>query len=153
MRWSLAVALVIAVTNFPAGRTPVESLAVAEGLQHECGLQTMRPQGFSVTATLSGYQFDEEGQFRTPMRITIGCSAIEPFLGSPADERWLRGAKVKYFTEELGSGSGGTEYLLTAVKQAPSGWIVMTQLVQIEFFWPDFSLGWAVLDRSHLVTS
>lgn len=145
--------LSVVLIAFAVGKTAADDFAVAEALQHECGLQTVRPQGFRASPTETGFQLDQEGQRRTPIRITIGCADTEPSIKAEPKERWLSGAKVKYLIEELGGGSGGTEYLLTAVKQAPSGWIVMTQLVQIEFFWPDFSLGWAVLDRSHLVTS
>lgn len=150
LRWFLTLAFLGCGIALFAAHANAGEFAAAEELRHECGLQTIRPQGFRATMTATGYVFDEEGDMRTPKQITIGCSTDEPALGSTPEERWLAGTKVNYSTEELGGGSGGTEYLLIASKRGPSGWIVMTQHVQIELSQPDFLLGWAVLERSQL---
>jgi hypothetical protein len=69
----------------------------------------------------------------------------------PAAEQRNPGASaMPYTVTALGSGSGGTEYELKAVKAFGSGWIVLTSIVQIEGSEPDFSLGWTVLEHARL---
>ncbi len=118
-------------------------------LQHENGLSVARPEGFDDQKTATGFVFNEVGGRRTPRTISVERVDTAP-VPDGAKERRVGEATALYTVQELGAGSGGTEYELKAARAAGSAWIVLTEIAQVEGDEPDFVLGWAVLERARL---
>ena len=116
-------------------------------LHHENGLTVPRPEGFAVERTERGFALTEEWVRRT-RRATL---SVHP------DEAALRAAGVampsdaerdgtRYAVRELGAGSAGTEYELTAVREVEGGLIALEAVEQTEGEEPAFDLGWTLLE-------
>ena len=123
---------------------------IAEELAHANGLRTVLPQGFRAATTAAGFEFDEEGELRSPKRITIVRSDAKPELAAEGEQTLPDREEARFAIQELEGGSGGDVYQLTAWRKATDGWIVMTEYVQVEHFDPDFAVGWAVLGQTRL---
>ncbi len=124
-----------------------EAMSFDGDVRHENGLTVSRPAGFSETKTGSGFAFTENGDMRSPRTITVETVTAQPAL-TDAKRKTLGGADVAYAVTDIGSGSGGTEYELQAVKAAARGWIVLKATEQTEGGEPAFTAGWAVLETA-----
>jgi hypothetical protein len=118
-------------------------------LEHDNGLSVSRPQGFNDRKTEIGFVFSEIGERRTPRTLSVEKTDSRPDL-TGAKERTLGGTIAHYTITDLGTGSGGTEYELKASKASGSGWIVMSEISQVEGDVPNFTIGWEVLERARL---
>ena len=66
-------------------------------------------------------------------------------------ERNISNGIAYYTINELGVGSGGVEYELKAARStAGGGWIVLSQISQVEGDEPEFAMGWSILERARL---
>ncbi len=116
-------------------------------VRHENGLSASRPAGFKEMKTPSGFVFTESGDMRSPRTVRVDLSASEPQL-TDTEKRSVGGIEVTYAVSELGSGSGGTEYELQAIKPSGGSWIVLKAIEQTEEAEPAFLAGWAVLEKA-----
>ena len=137
-------------TSLAACEEKGTEVRIAEELEHANGLRTVLPQGFRAVTTAAGFQFDEQGELRSPKKITIVRSDAKPELAAEGEQTLPDREEAQYAVQELQGGSGGNVYQLTAWRKATDGWIVMTEYVQVEHFDPDFAVGWAVLGQARL---
>jgi hypothetical protein len=124
-------------------------IAFGEELRHPNGLRTAVPQDYKVAAQIPhGFRFDHARQQRLVYTMAVLRAAAMPVLTSRGREVVSSGRR--YMIEDMGGGSGGTEYQLTAWKEAEGGWLVVVAIEQTEFGRPPFDAAWAVLERSML---
>lgn len=126
------------------------SVAFDKDLSHKTGLALSRPAGFAETALDNGFSFSETGDVRSPRTIKVSVADAQPVLAQ-AQERELADATTAIFAvRELGGGSGGTEYELTAAKPSDESWIVAVAIEQSELGAPSFETAWKLLEKSQL---
>ncbi len=113
------------------------------------GLTVARPKGFTEGLEADRIVLTETGDLRSPRIISVSLSETAPLLDDP-DTRDVKGEKVRYKVGEEGSGSGGTEYQLQAVRAVGPKFLVLTAFVQVEGRTPDFATAWAVMERARV---
>lgn len=118
-------------------------------LRHDNGLMVLRPAGFDDGKTETGFVLSEIGGRRTPRTITVERADARPDF-TDAEERTLGGQIARYTITDLGAASGGTEYELKASKPSGNGFIVISEISQVEGDAPEFAIGWAVLENARL---
>lgn len=127
---------------------PNVSVVFDKHLTHKNGLALSRPAGFAETALDNGFSFSETGDLRSPRTIKVSVADVRPAL---AQKRELADATTAIFAvRELGGGSGGTEYELTAAKPSGESWIVAVAIEQSELGVPAFEIAWTLLEESRL---
>ena len=125
------------------------SVGFGETLRHPNGLQTAVPEGYKLEAqTADGFRFGPSRQQRLINWIEVRRASAMPVL-TPTGLEVLRTGE-RYLIEDMGGGSGGTEFQLTTWKEAGGAWIVVVAVEQSEFGRPQFAAGWAVIERSTL---
>jgi hypothetical protein len=154
-RWTLRVFPIALVALFllawiGIGGLPAwTSVGFGEELRHPNGLRTAVPQGYKVeTSSSDGFRFGPVKAQRMIDGIDVRRVSAMPIL-KPSGQGVLTTGE-RYMIEDMGGGSGGTEYQLTAWKEAGDAWIVVVAIEQTEFGEPSFNAGWAVLERSTL---
>jgi hypothetical protein len=127
------------------------SVAFSEELRHPNGLRTAVPGGYKLEArTPDGFRFGLVKPQRLIDWIEVRRAVSRPVLAPSGLEVLTR--RETYMIEDMGGGSGGTEYQLTAWTETPGGWVLVVAVQQSEFMTPRFDAGWAVLERSVLET-
>jgi hypothetical protein len=149
-----AVGLVVALVarDAPAGGDDAAGTAggttmtEAESLRHDNGLALPRPDGFAVETTADGFVLTEEW-VRQIRRSTLTLHPDEASLHA-AGLSVPQGAErdgIPFAVRELGSGSGGTEHELTAVREVEGGLLALHAIEQTEGAEPGFEFAWALL--------
>lgn len=147
LQWSPIFAFLVIV--FAACNASRAQPANTGEMRHPNGLRSISPKGFTPERIPEGFEFAEQGNLRVVKRIMIVRNSRKP--SAPTDQSNIVSSGRHYVVQNIGGGSGGTEYRLTAWKQALGGWIVLTAYDQVELFEPDFSVAWGVLKQATLV--
>jgi hypothetical protein len=104
----------------------------------------------TFTQTDLGFTIATEFPGRYPTTITVELRKNqEPPKGDWPEQTYINKQLVHYRIDELGGGSGGTEYELTAWQQFSDSYLVLKLQTQHEFN-PDFSLGFKLLASTKL---
>jgi hypothetical protein len=119
-------------------------------LSHPNGLRVGRPSGFLESQTAAGYELLESGDVRSPRTIEVELAGAPPTLEVPEDRELPDGGIARFSLREIGAGSAGPEFELSAVKEAGERWIVVTAIAQSESGEPDFDPAWRVVDSARL---
>lgn len=145
------LALLVLAALWVSGPPRTHAVPFGEELRHSNGLRTAVPSGYKLDAQMpEGFSFDRAKPQRLVDHIQVWRSASRPELKASGLQVLTKSAT--YMVEDVGGGSGGTEYQLTAFREVPGGWIVVVAVQQSEFLTPRFEAGWAVLERSTIET-
>jgi hypothetical protein len=141
-RFLPALFVVLAFASTPL--VPGEAARSPDVHRHRNGLRITIPDGFAVRETATGFDVREEGAIRTPGEIRI--SLIEGPPDDPPFRRRLVGRRlVRYRVQEVGTGSGGGIYQLSASVRFKDSFAVVTALEQREFGRPTFDAAWEII--------
>ncbi len=141
----LAVLLALAACD----ETEDEGVFFDKEIKLKSGLVVSRPEGFDDRLEDGRIVLTETGDIRSPRIIAVALSKTAPALKDP-DTRALAGATVRYKVSEEGTGSGGTEYQMQAVRPVDDRFLVLTAFVQAEIGPPDFAIAWTVLEHAEV---
>ena len=119
-------------------------------LAHANGLRVDRPPGFAESATANGFSLDEKGDIRSPRSMTIELVVHPPAVRHPEERSLPNGGVAGFAVREVGAGSAGTEYELSASQRIGDRWIALRATAQSEDGQPDFAVAWRVLERARL---
>jgi hypothetical protein len=131
------------------GCSEEKAMNFGEDLRHPNGLRVPAPGGFNIGTGEHGYTFVETAAVRSPRRIEVRLSEQAPALPGTR-QRELGGVTVRFAVSELGSGSGGTEYELRAVKAQGARWLLLVATEQAEGGEPAFGMAWSLMARARL---
>ena len=144
---------VIAITLFSlmifgSGCEEKSSVTFEQTLTHPNGLVANVPAGFDATETTAGYLLSETADVRSPRRLSLDFSLEVDATRSLNQVRDIPGAEkpVNFAVTALGTGSGGTEYELIAVKSVTGGFVTVKAVEQSERGEPSFVTAWALLE-------
>ena len=118
----------------------------ADRIVHANGLAVVGPPGFLRTFTRDGYSFAQIGNTRTPKSMSIVRSKVDPLSPNGLS----RTGRTSYREEELGGGSGGTEYRLTVVQPGRGDFIVLVAYEQSEWG-SSFREAWELIESAEVV--
>jgi hypothetical protein len=132
-----------------AAALAASALSSAQGANrfiHANGLAVVALPGFLRTFTRDGYSFTQIANTRTPKSMSIVRSKVDPLSPNGLG----RTGRTFYREEELGGGSGGTEYKLTVVRPGRGDFIVLVAYEQSEWG-SSFREAWELIESAEVV--
>ncbi len=117
---------------------------------HPNGLRIAAPERFAVTEITDGFQLRPASNDRLIDETVIEVHSTPPTATSDIQTKSTDAGQVTYTIQALGSGSGGTEYALTAWRPIGKRWTVMTAVQQREWGKPGFAEAWKMFETATL---
>lgn len=123
-------------------------------LVHPSGLRIELPADvYEIEETATGWQIRpaNAASLRTPFEIRVAVAAGARPAGEWPERRRLDGRDFRYRIDHVDAGSGGDMYVLQAWEETQGeAHLTLQQTAQTEPpAEPDFSDGWAILERAH----
>lgn len=114
-------------------------------IAHPDGWSINHPAGFDSVVRGPGIQLLEGGALRAPKFFWIETLQAPAPRGEKSRRSTDQG-QARFIVEELGHGSGGTQYRLTVHLQTGDRYFRVEAIEQREFGKPDFNWAWNVVD-------
>jgi len=123
-------------------------LAMVGEARHSNGLVVPYPEELEPGEGPDGFRFTDRRDLRRPRFVAIALTDAAP--PDEAEPTSFGGPETRLLVEELGSGSGGMEYRLSAWRPVHEGWIAMLAEQQREGDAPNFATPWAMMEGARV---
>lgn len=127
-------------------------------VRHPNGLTLIVPNDYEAKQTESGFKVEPKNNKNSGLRflaiIYVNLSKDET-IPEPQfiQSKTVGNQEIRYKIEKSESGSGGTEYDLTAYKKIGGKIIQFSQTAQSEHYEPNFAICWKIVEQARFKAS